>query len=128
MIKKDHSNTYNNNDNNNDNDNDDDDDAGAKGDEKETTNRRKGETLGPLSFSSIFADPFDKEDLGISMMKVLKYPRLRGRLARMGAHKARSLFTWTGIAQQLIALVENRPSSALVNAELEWDDPWVDAE
>ena len=77
---------------------------------------------------SIFADPFDKEDLGISMMKVLKYPRLRGRLARMGAHKARSLFTWTGIAQQLIALVENRPSSALVNAELEWDDPWVDAE
>ncbi len=77
---------------------------------------------------SIFADPLDKEDLGISMMKVLRYPKLNARMARMGAYRARSLFTWTGIAQQLIALVENRPCAALVNAEMEWDDPWVDAE
>lgn len=77
---------------------------------------------------AVFADPMDKEDLGISMLKVLQYPRLRARMARMGAHKARSLFTWTGIAQQLIALVENRPSTALVHAEMEWDDPWIDTE
>ena len=77
---------------------------------------------------AIFADPLDKEDLGISMMKVLRYPKLRARMARMGAHKARSLFTWSGIAQQLIALVEDRPSVAFVNAETEWDEPWVDAE
>ena len=77
---------------------------------------------------ALFADPLDHEDLGISMMKVLRYPKLRDRMARMGAHKARSLFTWTGIAQQLIALVEKRPGVALVNAEMEWDEPWVDAD
>jgi mannosylfructose-phosphate synthase len=76
---------------------------------------------------ALFADPLDSEDLGISMMKVLRYSKLRARMARMGAHKARSLFTWTGIAQQLIALVEDRPGVALVNAEMEWDEPWVDA-
>ena len=77
---------------------------------------------------ALFADPLDSEDLGISMMKVLRYPKLRARMARMGAHKARSLFTWTGIAQQLIALVEDRPGVALVNAEMEWDEPWLDAD
>jgi hypothetical protein len=29
-------------------------------------------------------------------------------MARMGTPKARSLFTWTGVAQQLIATVEQR--------------------
>ena len=76
---------------------------------------------------ALFADPFDKEDLGITMWKVFRHPRLRTRLARMGAHKARSLFTWTGVAQQLIAVVENRPS-ALVLADTEWDEPWNDAD
>lgn len=77
---------------------------------------------------ALFADPFDKEDLGITMLKVLRYPQLRSRMARMGAHRARSLFTWTGIAQQLIATVDDRPCVALVNAEVEWDEPWADAE
>jgi mannosylfructose-phosphate synthase len=77
---------------------------------------------------ALFADPLDKEDLGISMLKVLRYSKLRSRMARMGAHKARSLFTWTGIAQQLIALVEDRPEDVLVNQETAWDEPWIDAE
>ncbi len=77
---------------------------------------------------AIFADPLDKEDLGISMMKVLRYPKLRARMSRMGAHKTRSLFTWTGIAQQLIAMVEDRPGVAMVIAEAEWDEPWNDAD
>jgi mannosylfructose-phosphate synthase len=76
---------------------------------------------------ALFADPFDKEDLGITMWKIFRHPRLRGRLARMGAHKARSLFTWTGVAQQLIAVVEQRPA-ALVLADTEWDEPWNDAD
>ena len=74
------------------------------------------------------ADPLDKEDLGITMVKVFRYPRLRARLARMGSHKARSLFTWTGIAQQLIATVEQRPTASLVLADTEWDEPWNDAD
>ncbi len=77
---------------------------------------------------ALFADPFDKEDLGITMFKAFRHPRLRNRMARMGAHKARSLFTWTGIAQQLIATVEQRPSAAVVLTDTEWDEPWNDAD
>jgi mannosylfructose-phosphate synthase len=77
---------------------------------------------------ALFADPFDREDLGITMAKIFRHPRLRGRLARMGAHKARSLFTWTGIAQQLVAVVEQRPSASLTLDDKEWDEPWNDSE
>ncbi|MDX3925424.1 MAG: glycosyltransferase family 1 protein [Shinella sp.] len=76
---------------------------------------------------ALFADPFDKYDLGITMMKPLKHPRLYGRLSRMGAHKARSLFTWTGIAQQLIALVEGRPMLRTLDAD-DWAEPWNDGD
>lgn len=77
---------------------------------------------------ALYADPFDREDLGITIHKILKHPRLRARLARMGAHKARSLFTWTGIAQQLIALVEHRATDTFAISETEWDEPWNDAD
>lgn len=76
---------------------------------------------------ALYADPFDKEDLGISIVKVLKHPRLSARLARMGAHKARSLFTWTGIAQQLTSLIEER-ATALAFTDNEWDEPWNDGD
>jgi mannosylfructose-phosphate synthase len=77
---------------------------------------------------ALYADPFDAEDLGITMMKPFKHPRLRVRLARMGAHKARSLFTWTGIAQQIVALAESRASAAFSLADTEWDEPWNDSD
>jgi mannosylfructose-phosphate synthase len=76
---------------------------------------------------ALYADAFDKEDLGISIMKVLRHPRLSARLARMGAHKARSLFTWTGIAQQLVSLIEER-ATALAFTDNEWDEPWNDGD
>lgn len=76
---------------------------------------------------ALFGDPFDREDLGVMMMKPLKHSRLRNRLSRMGAHKARSLFTWTGIAQQLISLVEGRPALRAVD-DTEWDEPWHDGD
>jgi mannosylfructose-phosphate synthase len=71
---------------------------------------------------ALFADPFDKEDLGITMMKPLKYPRLWRRLSRMGGHKVRSLFTWTGIAQQLIRTVEDRRARTFSLVDNEWDE------
>ena len=77
---------------------------------------------------ALYADPFDREDLGIMMLKVLKHPRLRSRLSRMGAHKARSLFTWTGVAQQLVALVEHRATESFALSDTEWDEPWNDAD
>jgi mannosylfructose-phosphate synthase len=76
---------------------------------------------------ALFGDPFDSEDLGIMMMKPLKHARLKNRLSRMGAHKARSLFTWTGIAQQLISLVEGRPTVKALD-DTEWDEPWHDGD
>lgn len=76
---------------------------------------------------ALFADTFDAEDLGITMMKALRYPALRNRMKRMGAHKARSLFTWTGIAQQLIGLVEGRPSPHRLEDD-DWSEPWHDGD
>ncbi len=76
---------------------------------------------------ALYADSFDKEDLGISIVKVLRHPRLAHRLSRMGAHKARSLFTWTGIAQQLTSLIEER-ATALAFTDNEWDEPWNDGD
>lgn len=76
---------------------------------------------------ALYADAFDREDLGITIVKVLQHPRLAMRLSRMGAHKARSLFTWTGIAQQLISLVEER-ATAVAFTDTEWDEPWNDGD
>lgn len=56
--------------------------------------------------NALFADTFDKYDFGITICKLLEYRHMRERVAQNGAHIARSLFTWTGIAQQLIAAVE----------------------
>ncbi len=83
-----------------------------------------------LSFGrhALFADPFDREDLGIMMAKVFRHPRLQSRLAKMGAHKARSLFTWTGIAHQLVAAVEQRMAAAVTLDDTEWDEPWNDGD
>lgn len=76
---------------------------------------------------ALFADPFDKYDLGITMMKVAKHEKLSGRLSRMGAHKARSLFTWTGIAQQLIEVAEGG-SRIQILEDNEWAEPWNDGD
>lgn len=76
---------------------------------------------------ALYGDPFDRADLGIMMMKPFKHPRIGARLSRMGAHKARSLFTWTGIAQQLISLVEGRPVLKALD-DTEWEEPWNDGD
>ncbi len=59
---------------------------------------------------ALYADSFDKEDFGITLLKALRYADIRRRLSLQGARKVRSLFTWTGIAQQLVRLVEDRLS------------------
>lgn len=72
---------------------------------------------------ALFADPFDCEDLGITMVKVLRHKLLARRLSRMGAYRARSLFTWTGITQMLVRLVEQHQPSHLDLSD-DWDEPW----
>lgn len=78
--------------------------------------------------NALFADPTDIEDLGITMTKPLRHAKLRSRLARMGACRARSLFTWTGIAQQLLTLADGGASEDPGFLESEWDEPWNDVE
>lgn len=79
---------------------------------------------------ALFADPFDREDLAIMLTKPFRLPRLRARMIRMGAHKARSLFSWTGIAHQLLSAVERRPRPSFIVAdtETEWEEPWNDGD
>jgi mannosylfructose-phosphate synthase len=62
--------------------------------------------------NTLFADPFDHEELGITMFKALRYKTLRNRLRTRGAQIARSRFTWTGIAQQLLNAVDSIQSSS----------------
>jgi len=76
---------------------------------------------------ALYADALDRDELGIAIVQVLRHPRLAQRLSRMGAHKARSLFTWTGIAQQLVSLVERR-ATAFAFTDDEWDEPWNDGD
>lgn len=76
---------------------------------------------------ALYADALDREELGIAIVQVLRHPRLAQRLSRMGAHKARGLFTWTGIAQQLVSIIEDRKGTATFT-ETEWDEPWHDGD
>ncbi|TVR11148.1 MAG: glycosyltransferase family 1 protein [Planctomycetota bacterium] len=73
---------------------------------------------------ALIADPFDREDLGITITKVLKLPLMARRLSTMGAHRARSLFTWTGIAQQVLRAVEARSTKPFSVLDDAWDEPW----
>ncbi|MBS1911067.1 MAG: glycosyltransferase [Bacteroidetes bacterium] len=75
---------------------------------------------------ALFADPFDAEDLGITMLKPLRYTRLRARMSRMSASRTRELFTWTGIAQQFLSAVGQGISSmaSLTDGEDDWAEPW----
>jgi mannosylfructose-phosphate synthase len=61
-----------------------------------------------FGISGLFAYTFDPMDLGITILKVLQYPRLAERLSRYGAETARSQFTWTGVAQQVLGATEGR--------------------
>jgi len=54
----------------------------------------------------LFADTFDAMDLGITILKPLRHGQLAARLSRNGAETARSVFTWTGVAQQLLGATE----------------------
>ncbi|MGF1678912.1 MAG: glycosyltransferase [Candidatus Methylacidiphilales bacterium] len=72
----------------------------------------------------LFADTFDSADLGITMLKPLRHQKLWDRLSRNGAQTARSLFTWTGIAQQLICAFEQRQKPAFQPDEWEASDQW----
>jgi mannosylfructose-phosphate synthase len=57
---------------------------------------------------AVFADTFDREELGITIVKALRYKSLHRRMSERGAQLVRARFTWTGIAQEILNAVENR--------------------
>lgn len=65
-----------------------------------------------FGLNGLFADPLDPSDLAITLLKPLQYPPLAERLSRRGAQLARSTFTWTGIAQQLLQVAEEHAPRA----------------
>ena len=83
---------------------------------------------------AMYADPNDPAAFGHAIATVLRYPRVAGQLARFGSHRARSTFAWNGIAQQLLALIQNvdrgrirdtqppdaTAGDALEKSEVEW--------
>lgn len=66
---------------------------------------------------ALYANPLDPEAFGQAIATVLLYPRVASQLARFGSHRARSSFTWNGIAQQLVN-VPNLVERHIEGAEL----------
>ena len=56
---------------------------------------------------AIYANPFDPAAYGQALATPLQYPRISAQLARNGSQKARAKFTWTGIAQQLLRILQD---------------------
>lgn len=57
---------------------------------------------------ALYENPFDVEAFGYAVAAVLRHPRISAQLSKFGPRKARSRFTWTGIAQQLLMSLESR--------------------
>ncbi len=55
---------------------------------------------------AIYANPFDPEAFGHAIAMILKHPQVSSQLARFGSQAARARFTWTGIAQQILNVLE----------------------
>lgn len=54
---------------------------------------------------TLFSDVMDKEDLGATITKLLRFPSLRKRVAENGAQTVLQKFTWTNISQKLVKKV-----------------------
>jgi len=67
---------------------------------------------------ALYANPFDPDAFGHLITTILQHPTLSSQLAKFGPQKARSCFTWTGIAQQLLLSLETRrgclPSNGVI--------------
>jgi mannosylfructose-phosphate synthase len=61
---------------------------------------------------AIYANPFDPPAFGHAIAAILQHAKVSAQLAKFGPRKARSRFTWTGIAQQLLMSLEFRDESS----------------
>ncbi|HUG18663.1 MAG TPA: glycosyltransferase [Planctomycetaceae bacterium] len=56
---------------------------------------------------ALCANPFDPVSYGVAIASILQYPRVSSQLAKHGSQAARAKFTWTGVAQQLLRVMES---------------------
>jgi mannosylfructose-phosphate synthase len=56
---------------------------------------------------ALYENPFEPEAFGHAIATILKRPQVARQLAKYGSQKARSRFTWTGVGQQLLRLLQN---------------------
>jgi mannosylfructose-phosphate synthase len=78
---------------------------------------------------ALYANPYDPESFGHAIAFVLQYPRVSAQLAKYGSQKARGHFTWTGIAQQVLNVIQGLYTRVkMVEAAASHDDdrPWDD--
>jgi len=66
---------------------------------------------------AIYANPFDPPAFGHAITAVLQHREVYDQLAKYGTQKARARFTWTGIAQRLLNLVEEAPRPLFGHSE-----------
>ncbi|MGD8450501.1 MAG: glycosyltransferase [Phycisphaerae bacterium] len=55
---------------------------------------------------ALYANPFDPEAFGHAIYQILQHPPIAGQLAKYGSQKARAAFTWMGIAQQMLSILQ----------------------
>lgn len=55
---------------------------------------------------ALYANPFDTEAFGHAICAVLRHERVAAQLARYGPQRARASFTWMGIAQQILNILQ----------------------
>jgi len=69
---------------------------------------------------ALYENPFEPEAFGHAIAAILKRPQIARQLAKFGSQKARSRFTWTGVGQQLLRLLQNAdPSTRRLATEFE---------
>jgi mannosylfructose-phosphate synthase len=56
---------------------------------------------------ALYANPFDPEAFGHAIASILMHPPVSHQLAKFGSQKARARFTWTGVAQQVLSVLEH---------------------
>ncbi len=66
---------------------------------------------------AIYANPFDPPAFGHAIAAVLQHRGVYDQLAKYGTQKVRARFTWTGIAQQLLHMVDESPRALLGRSE-----------
>jgi mannosylfructose-phosphate synthase len=72
---------------------------------------------------ALYANPFDPPAFGHAIAAILQHPQVAAQLAKFGPRKARSRFTWTGVAQQLLVSLETRRGDLLTGYNGHFEEP-----